>query len=125
MRYPRMLLTSLPAALLMVSTMACGGESAPPPPPTAEVELGQKIYGRICATCHGADANGMPALGKGLRSNAFIRDLSDAEVVEFLKVGRSASDPLNETGIDMPPKGGDPSLTDDELLALVAYMRTL
>ena len=51
--------------------------------------------------------------------------LSDEELVEFLKEGRSAGDPLNETGVDMPPKGGDLSMTDQQLAEIVAYLRTL
>jgi disulfide bond formation protein DsbB len=34
-------------------------------------------------------------------------------------------DPLNTTGIDMPGKGGNPALTDDNILAIIAYLRTL
>lgn len=101
---------------------ACGGGSAPPDP---AAERGQVVFGRLCATCHGQDANGIPKLGKGLRGNAFTASLSDAELVSFIETGRSAGDPLNETGVDMPPKGGDPSLTAEDLSDVVAYLRTL
>jgi disulfide bond formation protein DsbB len=40
-------------------------------------------------------------------------------------MGRSTWDPLNTTGIEMPAKGGNPMLTDDDLRELVAYMRYL
>ena len=111
------------ASLALVTLAACGGgESAPANP---AVQKGQAVFSRLCATCHGQDANGLPKLGKGLRSNAFTASLSDAELIEFLKSGRPANDPLNETGVDMPPKGGDPSLTDEDLSAVVAYLRTL
>ena len=46
-------------------------------------------------------------------------------MVTFLQVGRASDDPLNTTGIAMLPRGGNPSLTDDDLKDLVAYMRTL
>jgi disulfide bond formation protein DsbB len=124
MKTPESLTTALLAAAVLVSVLACGGgtETAPS---SAAVDQGRKIYSRICATCHGADANGMPALGKGLRANAFTQSLSDAELVEFLQKGRSSNHPENQTGIDMPPRGGDPSITDDELRDLVAFLRTL
>ncbi len=125
MRYPKSFAMTLAAALtVLTSVTACGGGEAPPSD-AASVQEGQQIYGRICATCHGGDANGMPSLGKGLRDNAYTQSLSDSELVEFLKEGRSAADPLNETGIDMPPRGGDPTISDEELLAVVAYLRTL
>ncbi|MEE8525691.1 MAG: cytochrome c [Thermoanaerobaculia bacterium] len=128
MRYPeslaKLVKNLLTALTVMAAATACGGGGEPSPSASA-VEQGQRIYGRVCATCHGQDAKGMPSLGKGLRGNAFTRSLSDSELVAFLKAGRSAGDPLNETGIDMPPRGGDPTITDDELDALVAFLRTL
>ena len=111
------------ASVALVSLVGCGGGGSAPADPA--VQQGQAVFSRLCATCHGQDANGLPKLGKGLRSNAFTASLSDAELIEFLKTGRSAGDPLNETGVDMPPKGGDPSLTDEDLAAVVAYLRTL
>jgi len=84
-----------------------------------------KEHFRICAGCHGPDGEGIPSLGKNLHSNAFLADLSDDEAVEFLKVGRLATDPLNTTGVAMPPKGGNPALTDEDLYDIVAYVRTL
>jgi len=89
------------------------------------VQEGQKVFGRVCATCHGQDAKGLPRLGKGLLDNEFVQSQSDQELVEFLKKGRAATHPLNETGVDMPPRGGDPSITDEDLQNVVAYVRTL
>ena len=50
---------------------------------------------------------------------------SDEELVEFVKVGRRPSDPLNITGVDMPPKGGSPALSDEDLYDIVAFIRTI
>ena len=120
-------LSSRPGALFalagLLSLSGCGnGEPAPPP---EAIEKGRALYLRACALCHGKTADGMPSLGKGLRGNAFTQGLSDSDLVEFLKVGRSASDPLNQTGIDMPPNGGDPRLTEEDLKDIVAYLRAL
>lgn len=112
------------ALLTVVTIMACGGGEGAPAS-NAGVDQGKIIYGRICATCHGQDANGLPRLGKGLRNNEFTKSQSDAELVEFMKIGRPASHELNTTGVDMPPKGGDPTITDEDLLNVVAYLRTL
>lgn len=90
-----------------------------------DAAAGEEAYRSTCAACHGADAKGIDGLGKDLHSNAFVIENSDGELVAFLKVGRPASDPDNETGVDMPPKGGNPSLSDEDLQNIVAYLRTL
>ncbi len=84
---------------------------------------GQTTYLRFCAVCHGPNGEGVETLGRALRQNQFISDLSDKNLAEFLKQGRSNDDPLNETGIEMLPYGGQPYLTDDELSNIVAYLR--
>ncbi len=43
----------------------------------------------------------------------------------FIEVGRSKSEPENTTGVDMPPKGGNASLDQDDLFDIVAYIRSL
>ena len=86
---------------------------------------GEELYQGTCAACHGADATGIDGLGKDLHDNEFTNSLSDPELIAFLEVGRPASDPLNTTGVDMPPKGGNPALTDQDLQDIVAYLRTL
>lgn len=97
---------------------ACGGEKTP-------LEKGRIDYLRTCATCHGARGEGMGQLGNRLRDNEFVRERSDEELVEFLKVGRAPSDPENESGMPMPPRGGDPRLTDEDLRNVVAFLRGL
>ena len=111
------------ALICVLSTFAtgCGGGA----PADQDVAKGKAVYDRVCATCHRQDASGIPGLGKGLRDNELIRSQSDRELVEFLKVGRPATHPLNTTGIDMPPKGGDPTIDDQDLENLVAFLKTL
>ena len=86
---------------------------------------GQQAYAQSCASCHGPDAKGLPNLGKDLVDGAFAREQSDAELIAFIKKGRPVSDPANTTKIDMPPKGGNPALTDAQIADIVAYIRTL
>jgi mono/diheme cytochrome c family protein len=92
---------------------------------TAEAAKGRELYLGTCALCHGSDGEGVARLGKTLEGNEFVDSLSDEELVEFLKQGRPASDPANERGIDMPPRGGNPALADEDLRRIVAYLRTL
>ena len=49
----------------------------------------------------------------------------DDALLAFIKQGRSPSDPKNTTGIQMPPKGGNPAMSDDDILDVIAYLRTM
>lgn len=90
-----------------------------------DVAAGEEAYAATCAACHGQDATGVPNLGKDLTASEFTQGLSDEEYVAFVVVGRGTSDPENTTGVAMPPKGGNPALSDEELANIVAYLRTL
>ena len=46
-------------------------------------------------------------------------------MVDFIKVGRDPSDPLNTTGVAMPPKGGNPALDEEDLYDIVAFIRVI
>ncbi len=116
-------LTLIALFTLLTVLAACGGGGDTAGPPG--VKEGKAIFDRVCATCHGKDANGLPKLGKGLRNNEFTKSQSDAELVEFMKLGRPSTHPLNTTGVDMPPKGGDPTIQDADLQNVVAFLRTL
>jgi disulfide bond formation protein DsbB len=124
------------AAVLALTAFACGGgdddssgpdPTAAPPPPAASGDAanGETLYGGTCIGCHGPDATGIDGLGKSLVGSEFVNRLSDSELVDFLIVGRPTSDPLNTTGVDMLPRGGNPSLDDGDLLDIVAFIRTL
>ncbi len=124
-------------AVLALALAACGGDSSDNgstnetqatsggSASAGDAAAGEDIYSGTCAACHGADATGIEGLGADLHGNEFIAGLSDSEAVDFLKEGRPASDPANTAGVDMPPKGGNPSLSDQDLLDVVAYLRTL
>ena len=129
---------------VMVLGVACGGGSddssssgsgdsstaptatnVPAGPSNAEaVAVGEKEFG-ACAGCHGVDATGIPGLGKNLVGSEFIAGISDSDLAALIKQGRPVSDPANTTGIDMPPKGGNPALNDEKIDGLVAYIRSL
>jgi mono/diheme cytochrome c family protein len=123
----RPLLLLMPILVTFVLATACGGQggggSAAASPET--IALGSQRFQGTCATCHGKDANGLPKLGKSLLMNPFIMEKNDDELALYIKTGRLASDPANTTGVAMPPLGGNPALTDDDVKAIVAYLRTL
>ncbi len=86
---------------------------------------GTKLFGATCAACHGKEARGLQNLGKDLTRSEFSRKLDDDGLLAFLKRGRDPSDPLNTSKVGMPPKGGNPALSDDDLLDIISYMRSL
>lgn len=67
----------------------------------------------------------MPGLGKDLITSKFVKSETTDKLVAFLKVGRPATDPLNTTKVDMPPRGGNPALTDDDLKDIAEYVRQM
>jgi mono/diheme cytochrome c family protein len=106
---------------------ACGGGA---PAEVAQVSRGEPNAGKdlftsTCSACHGPTGQGVEGLGKDMTSSEFIAGKSDDELVSFIKVGRDPSDPLNTTGVAMPPKGGNPALSEDDLYDIVAYIRTI
>ena len=86
---------------------------------------GEELFASTCSACHGPGGVGIEGLGKDMTNSPFIADQTDADLITFIKLGRSTSDPLNTTGIDMPPKGGNPSLGEDDLNDIVTYIRTI
>ena len=116
--------------LLMALVMAgCGGgdsdDAAEPAPSTGDVVAGEPLFQSTCSACHGTDAKGMPNLGKDLTTSEFLSSQTDEEMLAFIKIGRPIDHPDNTQGVDMPPKGGNPALSDDDILDIVAYVRTI
>jgi disulfide bond formation protein DsbB len=91
----------------------------------AWIASGDKLFHSVCIACHGKGGVGITGNGKPLVRNDFINMMSDDDLLAFLKVGRSPSDPKNTTGIQMPPKGGNPALSEDDMLDIISYLRTL
>ena len=131
---------------LVLGLAACGGAEEPTPtpiPPTntsvpatatplpaptaplGDMQNGEVIFSQTCQACHGVGGIGVQGLGKDMTVSQFIAEKDDPALLEFLKKGRDPGDPLNTTGVLMPPKGGNPSLDDQKLLDVIAFVRTL
>lgn len=124
--------------ILLFALAGCGGggadsaassasesESEAAAVPVGDAVHGEELFTATCLACHGVGGVGIEGLGKDMTTSEFIKGLSDAELLAFVKVGRATSDPANTTGVDMPLKGGNPALTDEDLLDIIAYIRTL
>lgn len=101
----RPILTAL--ALLGLSPLASAGDA-------------RSVYESTCVACHGAQGQGaipgVPDLAKGNRLAK-----PDAEIAANIMNGfQTKGSPLA-----MPPKGGNPKLTEADAKALVPYLRTL
>lgn len=117
-------------ALIAAAVIAACGGGAPAATPTPEGPKGDAGAGKTkfeatCSACHGPDAKGIAGLGKDLTTSEFAKGLSDIDLVAFVTKGRDTSDPANTTGVAMPPKGGNPALSETDLLDIIAYVRTL
>lgn len=126
------------AALFAVAFFSCGGggESKPAQETSAmtaqktTLEKGDPVQGKplfvqFCSACHGQDALGLKGLGKDLVHSEFIKQETDDELLKYVNEGRAVDDPRNTTGIPMPPKGGNPALTDQQIVHIIAYLRTI
>jgi disulfide bond formation protein DsbB len=117
------------AVTLLLVACGGGGRQAAPTPTEAvslgDATLGKDKYEQVCITCHGPGGEGVPGLGKPFTTSEFVTSTNDEALLAFIKIGRPISDPANTTGVDMPPKGGNPALSDEDILNIIAYIRTV
>jgi cytochrome c len=122
--------------LLLLALVACGGgddaassdsgsSSTDSTALEGDASHGEELFNQTCIACHGPGGIGIENLGKDMTTSEFISSQSDSELLDFIKVGRPIGDPANTTGVDMPPKGGNPAFSDSDLADIIAYIRTL
>jgi disulfide bond formation protein DsbB len=112
------------ACVWIFSDSGSGGAPALAADP-ARAAHGQTLFAQSCATCHGIAAQGLPHQGADLRHSRFVSQRSDKGLIEFLRAGRTPSDPESVMRLPMPPRGGNPNLSDQNLVDIVAYLRTV
>lgn len=88
-----------------------------------QLARGDRFFRESCVACHGVDAKGVVNLGNPLIGTDFMASTSDPELLAMIRKGRDLSDPANTTGLVMPPSGGRPDLTDDDIMAIIAFLR--
>ncbi len=116
-------------ALTAITTLA---DSSPSPSPSAsgspaalpgDPTRGATLYGQNCATCHGANLEG--GIGAVLNPIDKLPGVADALdpnfLIDIITNGRQpqAGDPKS---VAMPSKGGNTSLTDQDVKDLAAYI---
>lgn len=119
---PAMVVDASPSEAQQASALeAAGGDEEL----AAWIASGDKLFHTTCVACHGKGGVGVPGNGKALTGNVFVASLDDDGLLEFISRGRGPTDAGNTTGIQMPPKGGNPALSEDDILDIIAYLRTL
>ena len=80
---------------------------------------GKVVYQQSCVACHGADGAGaFPGVPDLTEVNGSLAK-PDITIIKNITDGyQSPGSPMA-----MPPKGGSPSLTDENIKAVVDYMR--
>jgi mono/diheme cytochrome c family protein len=108
------------------------GQGSPPAPASASLPssessllltLGKSIYDRDCASCHGAQGLGKPPHYPPLAGNQSIQMSSAVNAIRMvLNGGFPPSTGGNPKPYGMPPFAQ--SMSDDEVAAVVTYIRT-
>lgn len=80
---------------------------------------GQALYSQTCIACHGANGKGTIPGVRDFTAPDGPLSKSDDELV------KSISDGVATPGaaLTMPAKGGNPALTETQILSLIAYLR--
>ncbi len=126
MNFKRTAVSVITAGALVAILAGCGSSGGGAAKTTGDVAKGKEIFEGTCAACHGSDARGITGMGKDLVVKSdWMKKQNQQTLIEFVKTGRPASDPLNTTKVDMPPKGGNPALSDDDLTNVTAYVMSI
>ncbi len=113
-------LTSCASIALLASFMTPAAASANDAAAPGHVAAGQAIYSMTCIACHGANGKGMiPGVSDFTKNDGPLAK-SDEELVKSISEGLATPG----AALTMPAKGGIPSLTDGDILSLVAYLRS-
>lgn len=115
---------------LIVFTAVIYGLTAEDALAAGDPKAGEKIYNgpNNCHVCHGPQGKavlpGVPNYSKGeVAGGKKLVDRTDAELKD--KIINGTPKPSNPAAPPMPPYGGGPKLTDQQLDDVIAYIRSL
>lgn len=80
---------------------------------------GKEIYAQSCVACHGASGEGaIPGVPSFVRKNSSLNK-SDQVLLDHMEYGYQSPG----SSMTMPPKGGNPSLTREDLKKVLNYIQ--
>lgn len=80
---------------------------------------GERLYSQNCAACHGADGKGVIPGAPDFTAPGGVLSSPDTLLVKRIVEGYQSPD----SPMAMPPNGGNPSLSREDIVAVLAYMR--
>lgn len=87
--------------------------------PAANAADGEAIYMGTCVACHGTDGAGMIPGTPDFTSKSGPLAKTDAVLIANISNGfQTPGSPMA-----MPPKGGNPNMTEEDVGAVLAYIR--
>jgi disulfide bond formation protein DsbB/cytochrome c5 len=107
----------LPIALLFGIAGYINRPVEQPFPPPGQA-AGARLFAQSCAGCHAAQT-----LGHVNIRASWLAGKSEAELIALIKQGRKVGAPENFSKQDMPPYGGQPLLSDQQVGELARYLR--
>lgn len=82
-------------------------------------ERGKTLYAQYCLACHGAGGAGMMPGVPDLTGKAGVLAKPDALLLSSMLNGAQRPG----AAVAMPPKGGNPALTEEDMKAVLTYIR--
>ena len=80
---------------------------------------GKAVYSQTCIACHGANGKGTIPGVRDLTDPDGALAKPDEELIESISNGMQTPGSV----MAMPAKGGNPNLTEEEIMAVVVYLR--
>lgn len=104
---------------MLIVTVAVAGIIVPRAGVGADAKKGEAIYSQNCAACHGSDGKGTLPGAPDFNVKKGVLSSTDAVLAERITNGYQSKG----SAMAMPPKGGNSSLTAQDISDVIAYLR--